>query len=142
MENRKYRKNLNFLTSTKIDTMQTRTPPRKRAIFTGMWLLLALMAADQSAYSHEPAPVYSAQPQVIYEYPAHSGYSARSYGGDRLYGLRNFKPPGDEIYEPPPYYHPRGFHGGPYWGYYGYGYIAPGVYWGGFYPFGGYYGGY
>lgn len=66
-------------------------------------------------------------------------YVAPAYPeGNRLYGLRNFKPPGRNIYEPPPIYRPRGFFPGPFWPFYGF--YGPGLWgpYGGFYYFSGY----
>ncbi|TWU09133.1 hypothetical protein CA54_43730 [Symmachiella macrocystis] len=104
-----------------------------------------LAGAQATASADEPILYGPNQQQIEYYEPAgevyhesyHGVYTAPIPEGQRLYGLRNFKPPGKNIYEPPPIYQPPGFFPGPFWPYYG-------LYGSGFYgPYGGYfYGGF
>ncbi len=116
-------------------------PRRPRSVLISMlWIVCYasaqfVHAGDPVLRAPGPAAGHKAPPIVYSEVqPYHGPFG----GGPRVYGLREFHPPGKDIYEPPPVYKPRSYYPVPLWpygGYYGYW----GNYGAGGYPFGVYY---
>jgi len=96
---------------------------------------IVTISAAAPATSSASDPILYAPGETSIQYVESVGgvYTAPFPEGQRLYGLRNFKPPGKNIYEPPPIYQPPGLFPGPFGPYYGF--YGPGFYgrYGGYY---------